>query len=66
MDRMKKIPVREQEPQVRARNFEEVCYGYDALEARAEASRCLNCKNPGCVAHCPVIINPATSVLCLI
>ena len=56
MDRMKKIPVREQEPQVRARNFEEVCYGYDALEARAEASRCLNCKNPGCVAHCPVSI----------
>ena len=56
MDRMKKIPVREQEPEVRARNFDEVCYGYDEFEARAEASRCLNCKKPGCVEHCPVSI----------
>ena len=56
MDRMKKIPVREQEPEVRARNFEEVCYGYNEFEARAEAERCLNCKKPGCVAQCPVSI----------
>lgn len=54
MDRMKKIPVREQEPKVRAHNFEEVCYGYDAEEAMAEAQRCLNCKKPGCIANCPV------------
>ena len=54
MDRMKRVPVREQDPKLRARNFEEVCYGYDAQEAMAEASRCLNCKNPRCVAHCPV------------
>ena len=53
-DRMKRIPVREQEPLRRASNFEEVCYGYDAAEAMAEASRCLNCKNPKCVADCPV------------
>lgn len=54
MDRMKRIPVREQDPKVRASNFEEVCYGYNEQEAVAEASRCLNCKNPRCVGHCPV------------
>jgi len=54
MDRMHKIPVREQDPKVRARNFEEVCYGYNQEEAIQEASRCLNCKNPQCVGHCPV------------
>lgn len=54
MDRMKKIPVREQDPSARAHNFEEVCYGYDAEEAMAEAQRCLNCKKPGCIANCPV------------
>ncbi len=54
MDRMKRIPVREQDPKVRATNFEEVCYGYNEQEAVAEASRCLNCKNPRCVGHCPV------------
>ena len=44
-----RVPVREQDPQVRARNFEEVCLGYNAQEAMLEASRCLNCKNPRCV-----------------
>ena len=43
MDGMKKVPVREQEPKVRATNFEEVCYGYNEEEAMAEAARCLNC-----------------------
>jgi len=56
MDRMKKIPVREQEPKVRAKNFEEVCLGYNEEEAVAEASRCLNCKKPMCVTQCPVSI----------
>ncbi len=56
MDRLKKVPVREQDPAARAKNFEEVCYGYDRVEAVAEASRCLNCKNPQCVQHCPVHI----------
>ena len=51
-----RVPVREQDPQVRATNFEEVCYGYDRDEALAEASRCLHCKNPRCVAACPVHI----------
>lgn len=57
MDVMKRIPVREQEPQVRATNFEEVCYGYNKEEAVEEASRCLNCKNAQCVKGCPVSID---------
>lgn len=57
MDMMKKIPVLEQEPLVRAKNFKEVCLGYSEEEAVAEAARCLNCKNPRCVAGCPVSID---------
>ena len=57
MDVLKRVPVREQEAEVRAKNFEEVCYGYDAEEAVAEASRCLNCKNAMCVKGCPVSID---------
>ena len=57
VDVLKRVPVREQEPKVRATNFEEVCYGYDKEEAMAEASRCLNCKNAQCVKGCPVSIN---------
>ena len=54
---MKKVPVREQEPKIRATNFEEVCLGYNQEEAMAEATRCLNCKNAKCVAGCPVSID---------
>ena len=57
MDVMKRVPVREQDPQVRAHNFEEVCLGYNAEEATSEASRCLNCKNARCIQGCPVSIN---------
>ena len=57
MDMMKRIPVREQEPKVRATNFEEVCYGYNDKEAIDEATRCLNCKKPKCVEGCPVNID---------
>ncbi len=57
MVKKSRIPVREQDPKVRAANFEEVCYGYNAEEAMEEASRCINCKNPRCVAACPVTIN---------
>ncbi|MBQ1953267.1 MAG: NADPH-dependent glutamate synthase [Alistipes sp.] len=56
-NRIPRVSVREQDPAVRATNFEEVCYGYNAEEAQLEASRCLNCKNPRCVAACPVNIN---------
>lgn len=57
MDMWKKVPVREQEPEDRARNFEEVCYGYNEEEAMAEATRCFECKKPRCVEGCPVSIN---------
>ena len=57
MDMMKKVPVREQDPVVRAANFEEVCLGYNQEEAMSEASRCLGCKNARCVEGCPVSIN---------
>ena len=53
-EKISRVPVREQDPARRATNFEEVCYGYDRAEALLEASRCLNCKNPRCVAACPV------------
>ena len=56
-DVLVRVPVREQEPKVRATNFEEVCYGYNEEEAVSEAARCLNCKNAQCVKGCPVSIN---------
>ncbi|MEG2727821.1 MAG: NADPH-dependent glutamate synthase [Mucinivorans sp.] len=49
-----RVAPREQEPAIRATNFDEVCYGYTLTQATREASRCLNCKNPRCVAACPV------------
>ena len=52
-----RVPVREQDPKVRAHNFEEVCLGYDEAEAVQEAQRCLGCKKPMCVAGCPVGID---------
>ena len=56
-DVLKKVPVREQAPKVRATNFDEVCLGYNKEEAMEEASRCLTCKNAKCVQGCPVNIN---------
>ena len=53
-NRIPRVPVREQDPAVRAHNFDEVCYGYSREEALLEATRCLNCKNPRCVSACPV------------
>ena len=54
---LNKVPVREQDPKVRATNFEEVCLGYNQEEAVEEAQRCLGCKKPKCVEGCPVSIN---------
>ena len=54
---LERIPVREQDPAARAKNFDEVCYGYNAEEAMAEASRCIHCKNAKCITGCPVNIN---------
>lgn len=55
-NKIPRVPVREQDPAIRATNFEEVCYGYNLEEASLEATRCLHCKNPRCVAACPVNI----------
>ena len=49
-----KLPAREQAPEVRRRNFEEVSQGYDEAMAREEATRCIDCKNPACMTGCPV------------
>ncbi|MCI8648873.1 MAG: NADPH-dependent glutamate synthase [Anaerotruncus sp.] len=51
---LKKVPMPEQQPEVRNHNFEEVAQGYTAEMAIEEATRCLQCKNSPCVAGCPV------------
>ena len=53
-NKIPRVPVREQDAKLRATNFEEVCFGYNVEEAQLEATRCLDCKNPRCVAACPV------------
>ena len=60
-----RVPVREQDPKIRATNFEEVCYGYNEEEAVAEAGRCLNCKKPRCVGGCPVSIDIPRFIHCV-
>lgn len=57
INKMKRTPVKEQEPSIRAKNFDEVCLGYDDEGALEEANRCLGCKNPRCVTGCPVSID---------
>ena len=49
-----KVPMPEQKPDVRNKNFEEVAMGYTPEMAAEEATRCLNCKNKPCVGGCPV------------
>ena len=56
-EKNRRVPVREQDPKVRATNFEEVTFGYTLEEAQREAARCLNCKNPLCMKGCPVSID---------
>ena len=55
-DVLVRVPISEQDPKVRATNFEEDCLGYNKEEAMEEAARCLNCKNAQCVKGCPVSI----------
>ena len=57
MDVLKRVPVKEQDSEIRAKNFKEVCLGYNLEEAKEEASRCLKCKNAKCVLGCPVSID---------
>jgi glutamate synthase (NADPH/NADH) small chain len=53
----KKIPMPEQPPAERIKNYDEVPYGYTPEQAIAEAKRCLECARPLCVEGCPVNIN---------
>ena len=53
-NKISRIEAKEQDPQVRRRNFDEVCLGYTTGEAALEATRCLQCKNPRCIFACPV------------
>lgn len=53
----KQVPTREQEPEKRVKNFDEVNFGYSEEEAKEEASRCLQCKDPKCVNGCPVNVD---------
>lgn len=62
---MKRVPVREQDPQIRAKNFEEVCLGYNPEEAVEESKRCLSCKNPKCVDGCPVAVDIPAFIKCI-
>src|SRR4030067_1150138 len=52
-----RTPMREQDPQVRAKNFEEVACGYDLKDALRESERCMLCPDEPCIAGCPVGIN---------
>ena len=53
----KRVPMREQDPKERVKNFAEVTLGYTDEEAMAEAKRCINCKKPLCVTQCPISID---------
>lgn len=52
-----RTPMREQDPGVRSRNFDEVARGYSLEEAMREAERCLMCPDHPCISGCPVGIN---------
>ena len=62
---LERVPVREQDPKVRATNFKEVCLGYNDEEAKAEADRCLGCKNPQCMKGCPVAVHINDFIQCI-
>ena len=53
-EKKSRVPMPEQDPKVRARNFLEVPTGYTMKMAQEEAARCLQCKKPGCRTGCPV------------
>ena len=53
----KQIPMKEQSPTGRIKNFNEVSFGYSEEEAILEAKRCLQCRKPFCVEGCPVEID---------
>jgi glutamate synthase (NADPH/NADH) small chain len=50
-------PMAKQDPKVRGRNFNQVALGYGAEQAKAEASRCLQCPKHPCTDGCPVEVS---------
>ncbi len=54
---LNRIPIPKQPPEIRKHNFNEVALGYTEEQARAEARRCLKCKNPSCVKRCPICLD---------
>ncbi len=54
---LQRVEMSKQPPEIRRQNFDEVAFGYTPAEAQSEASRCLDCKKPGCVGRCPVEVN---------
>jgi glutamate synthase (NADPH/NADH) small chain len=60
-----KTPISEQRPEERIRNFGEVCLGYTLEEGRAEAARCLQCKDAPCIGGCPVVIDIPAFILAI-
>lgn len=57
MTEVQRTKMPEQDPKVRARNFDEVALGYTIELAQKEAARCIQCKKPRCVSGCPVNVN---------
>lgn len=57
MEKINRVLQNEQPAEVRRHNFEEVCSGYTIEQVKAEANRCLSCKNPQCMKGCPVGVN---------
>lgn len=57
MTKLKRVEVSYRDPEVRIKDFEEVCLGYTEEEARKEAARCIQCKKPYCISGCPVAID---------
>ncbi len=62
---LQKTPAREQAPDIRNKNFQEVSLGYDAEMAVNEAQRCLNCKHMPCVSGCPVNVRIPEFIECI-
>ncbi len=60
-----KTPIKEQDPEVRKKNFSEVCLGYTLDEGIKEAGRCLQCKTKPCIAGCPVSIDIPGFIKCV-
>jgi glutamate synthase (NADPH/NADH) small chain len=54
---LNRIPIPKQPPSSRIYNFNEVALGYTMEQAREEARRCLQCKDPGCVSECPICVD---------